>query len=54
MTYSDMALYDVMNVTGTVLVKFQVVTGTFLWKSGDEMTDEGVKGRTENDDGHVD
>lgn len=30
-TYSDMALYDVMNVTGAILVEFEVMTGTFLW-----------------------
>lgn len=29
-TYSDMALYDVVNVTGAVLVKFQMMTGTLL------------------------
>jgi hypothetical protein len=33
-----MALYDVVNVTGAVLVKFQMMTGTFL----------------EYDDGHID
>jgi hypothetical protein len=33
-----MALYDVVNVTGAVLVKFQMMTGTFLWRYGDEMS----------------
>ena len=32
--YSDMALYNVVNVTGAILVEFQMVTGTFLWRCG--------------------